>query len=76
MNAGTTTTNEQNETMEIETEAIETTNDVIAEGPSVTRVELEHRGWEVHGDEAEEPFQSYTTGWDPVLARYVERAGG
>ena len=48
----------------------------IAEGLSVTRVELEHRGWEVHGDEAEEPFQSYTTGWDPVLARYVERAGG
>lgn len=48
----------------------------IAEGPSTTRVELEHRGWEVHGEDAEERYQGYTTGWDPVLARYVERADG
>jgi hypothetical protein len=48
----------------------------VAEGPSTTRVELEHRGWEIHEDDAEERFASYTIGWDPVLARYVERAGG
>ncbi len=48
----------------------------IAEGPSTTRVELEHRGWEIHGETADERFQGYTEGWDPVLATYVERAGG
>jgi hypothetical protein len=30
----------------------------------------------VHGEEAEEVFGNYTTGWDSVLAWYVERAGG
>ena len=48
----------------------------IAEGPSTTRVELEHRGWEVHGADAEDRFQGYFVGWDPVLSRFVERAGG
>lgn len=48
----------------------------IAEGPSTTRVELEHRGWEVHGESAEEAFRGYAVGWDPVLSRYVGRAGG
>ncbi|HJT63706.1 MAG TPA: SRPBCC domain-containing protein [Candidatus Limnocylindria bacterium] len=48
----------------------------IAEGPSTTRVELEHRGWEVHGESAEGAFRGYTVGWDPVLSKYVERAGG
>jgi hypothetical protein len=48
----------------------------IAEGPSTTRVELEHRGWAVFGEQAGEMAAGYTTGWDPVLARYVERAGG
>jgi hypothetical protein len=48
----------------------------IAEGPSTTRVELEHRGWEIHGESAVDQFASYATGWDRVLARYVERAGG
>ncbi len=48
----------------------------VAEGPSTTRVELEHRGWEIHAEETAERFQGYTVGWDPVLATYVERAGG
>jgi hypothetical protein len=48
----------------------------IAEGPSTTRVELEHRGWEVFAERAEEMAGGYRTGWDPVLAPYVERAGG
>jgi hypothetical protein len=48
----------------------------IAEGPNATRVELEHRGWETYGEDANERFDSYTSGWDPVLNRYVVRAGG
>jgi Activator of Hsp90 ATPase homolog 1-like protein len=48
----------------------------IAEGPNTTRVELEHRGWEIHGESARDQFAGYATGWDAVLARYVERAGG
>jgi uncharacterized protein YndB with AHSA1/START domain len=39
-----------------------------------TRVELEHRGWERYGENAQESFGSYDTGWDFVLGRYVERA--
>jgi hypothetical protein len=48
----------------------------IAEGPNATRVELEHRGWAIHAEEATERFEGYTVGWDPVLATYVARAGG
>lgn len=38
-----------------------------------TRVELEHRGWERLGDEAEAVRTDYETGWVPVLGAY-ERA--
>ena len=46
------------------------------EGPSTSRVELEHSGWEVHGADARERSQEYSSGWERVLGRYVERAGG
>ena len=48
----------------------------VAEGPNATRVELEHRGWEVHGATAAERLTGYDTGWDMVLGKFVERAGG
>ena len=44
-----------------------------ADGDS-TRVELEHRGWEAYGDEAQEASTSYANGWPLVLARYAEVA--
>jgi hypothetical protein len=47
-----------------------------AQGPETTLVELEHRGWEIHGEDAGERFRGYSTGWDPVLGYYVARAGG
>ena len=36
-----------------------------------TRVELEHRGWEAYGDEAETVMAGYDGGWQLVLARYT-----
>lgn len=36
-----------------------------------TRVELEHRGWEHYGDEAEQAMAGYEGGWDVVLGRYL-----
>jgi uncharacterized protein YndB with AHSA1/START domain len=44
-----------------------------AEGPG-TRVEVRHTGWEKLGDDLEEAVASYDTGWDTVIARYVEAA--
>ncbi len=38
-----------------------------------TRVELEHRGWELLGDQAEETRAGYDTGWVPVLDTFVGR---
>jgi uncharacterized protein YndB with AHSA1/START domain len=37
-----------------------------------TRVELEHRGFEALGKDAEESHAGYSSGWPPVLERYVE----
>ena len=39
-----------------------------------TRVELEHRGWEVLGGRAEEERARFAGGWEAVLARYAEAA--
>jgi len=41
---------------------------------SGTRVELEHRGWQALGPEAEAMRERYTGGWEGVLARYVTAA--
>jgi uncharacterized protein YndB with AHSA1/START domain len=38
-----------------------------------TRVELEHRGWENVELEGAEKRANYDTGWDFVLARYMDR---
>lgn len=38
-----------------------------------TRIELEHRGWELLGDRAEETRDGYESGWVPVLEKFVAR---
>jgi uncharacterized protein YndB with AHSA1/START domain len=50
---------------------VEVTFTKVADG---TRVELVHTGWEALGDRMREVMASYETGWDSVLARYVEAA--
>ena len=40
-----------------------------------TRVELEHRGWELLGEGGLPKREGYDTGWDFVLGRYVNRIG-
>jgi uncharacterized protein YndB with AHSA1/START domain len=42
----------------------------------VTRVELEHRNWERLGESGRDRRDSYASGWDPVLERYVSVLGG
>jgi hypothetical protein len=37
-----------------------------------TAVKLVHRGWEHLGAEGREARDSYQSGWDPVLVRFVE----
>ena len=39
-----------------------------------TRVELEHRGWERLVESAEETRESYDSGWEFVLGKYVDFA--
>lgn len=36
-----------------------------------TRVDLEHRGWDVLGEDAEEGRRNYASGWTLVLDRFV-----
>jgi uncharacterized protein YndB with AHSA1/START domain len=47
----------------------------LAEGDG-TRVELEHRGWERLGADAEEARSGYLTGWERVLGRFAGAANG
>ena len=46
----------------------------IAETAGRTRVELEHRGWELLGDQGAEARDGYNSGWPTTLGRYVEAA--
>jgi hypothetical protein len=50
-------------------------------GPSLTRVELEHRGWERLTDEelasvSPESGINYSKGWERILAEFAAAAGG
>lgn len=40
-----------------------------------TRVELEHRGWEVLGDRADAARGEYDAGWGKLLAVYAQTTG-
>jgi uncharacterized protein YndB with AHSA1/START domain len=42
---------------------------------AVTRIDLEHRGWELLGPSAEEQRRAYANGWPTVLSRYTNAAG-
>lgn len=46
----------------------------FTESGQVTLVDLTHRGWEAAGERANDLRESYETGWDSVLDRYVELA--
>ncbi|MBW3565673.1 MAG: SRPBCC domain-containing protein [Acidobacteria bacterium] len=46
----------------------------FSESGEMTLVDLSHRGWEAAGEEADVLRESYETGWDHVLDRYVELA--
>ena len=45
----------------------------FSESADGTRVDLEHRGWEILGDRAVETRSAYESGWVGVLERYVSR---
>jgi len=45
----------------------------FGKGDEGTLVELEHRDWEVLGEQAAEVREGYENGWVLVLDRYVER---
>jgi Activator of Hsp90 ATPase homolog 1-like protein len=41
-----------------------------------TRIQLEHRGWEVYGANAATLRESYDTGWTTVLGHYTRGSNG
>jgi uncharacterized protein YndB with AHSA1/START domain len=45
------------------------------EGAGVTRVDLEHRGWDRAGEAAESKRENYDGGWDVVLENYASGTG-
>ena len=50
----------------------------VPEGPDSTRVELAHRGLEIHGDRAQEVYDSIDSpeGWTGLLSLYAAAAAG
>jgi Activator of Hsp90 ATPase homolog 1-like protein len=44
------------------------------ESEGVTRVDLEHRGWERAGENAEQTRENYSGGWDVVLGAFVSQS--
>ncbi len=46
----------------------------VAEDSNLTRVELEHRGWERLGQVGVESREMYANGWPAVIARFLEAA--
>lgn len=48
----------------------------LAEAPEQTRVELEHRHFDRHGESAEGYRQALTAGWHELLSRYVATVDG
>jgi hypothetical protein len=59
----------------LDTKATELEVRFAAEGGG-TRVELEHRGWEIYAAEAAETQKSYDTGWDEVLGYHEQKLNG
>jgi uncharacterized protein YndB with AHSA1/START domain len=47
----------------------------VAEDAAVTRVELEHRGWERLGEAGPERRSRYLNGWPRVIGRFASAAG-
>jgi uncharacterized protein YndB with AHSA1/START domain len=49
----------------------------VAEGEARTRVELEHRGLEAYGEQAEQMHAIFASpdGWGDILDRYSKTAG-
>jgi uncharacterized protein YndB with AHSA1/START domain len=47
----------------------------VAEGDG-TRVDLEHRGWEILAGRAHEARTGYDAGWGDVLSHYTRHLGG
>jgi uncharacterized protein YndB with AHSA1/START domain len=45
------------------------------ESEGVTRLDLEHRGWERAGEGAEAIRENYAGGWDVVLGSFAARSG-
>ncbi|HSM43794.1 MAG TPA: hypothetical protein VK969_02130, partial [Acidimicrobiia bacterium] len=48
----------------------------LAAGPSRTRIEIEHRGWERLGSEAQTWRDRNLGGWSTLLPHFVEAVGG
>lgn len=44
------------------------------EGDGVTRVELDHRGWDALGEDAGRSYSNYDGGWNAVLGAFASRA--